>query len=82
MAWIPHCCCSGVGLAATAPIGPLAWEPPYAVGVALETAKKKKKKITQGVPIMAQRLMTPNSIHEDIGLIPGLTQWVKNPVLL
>ena len=31
-------------LAATAPIGPLAWEPPYAVGVALERAKEKRKK--------------------------------------
>ena len=31
-------------LAATAPFGPLAWEPPYAVGAALEKAKKKKKK--------------------------------------
>ena len=30
-------------LAATAPIGPLAWEPPYAVGVAPEKIKKKKK---------------------------------------
>ena len=30
--------------AATAPIGPLAWEPPSAVGVALEKAKKTKKK--------------------------------------
>ena len=30
--------------AATAPIGPVAWEPPYAVGVALEIAKKTKKK--------------------------------------
>ena len=29
-------------LAATAVIGPLAWEPPYAVGVALEKTKKKK----------------------------------------
>ena len=29
--------------AATAPIGPLAWEPPYAVGVALEKTKKRKK---------------------------------------
>ena len=23
----------------------------------------------------------PTSTHEDVGLIPGLTQWVKNPVL-
>ena len=32
-------------LAATAPIQPLAWEPPYATGVALEKTKKTKKKI-------------------------------------
>ena len=31
-------------LAATAPIGPLAWEPPYALGAALKKTKKKKKK--------------------------------------
>ena len=31
-------------LVATAPIGPLSWEPPYAVGVAQEMAKRKKKK--------------------------------------
>ena len=30
--------------AATAPIRPLAWEPPCATGVALEKAKKKKKR--------------------------------------
>ena len=30
--------------AATAPIGPLAWEPPYATGAAPEKAKKQKKK--------------------------------------
>ena len=29
---------------ATAPIGILAWEPPYAVGVALKKQKKKDKK--------------------------------------
>ena len=29
---------------ATAPIGHLAWEPPYAVGVAQELAKRQKKK--------------------------------------
>ena len=30
--------------AATAPIRPLTWEPPYAMGTALEKTKKKKKK--------------------------------------
>ena len=32
---------------ATGPIRPLAWEPPYAEGVALEKTKKKKKKKKQ-----------------------------------
>ena len=31
--------------AAIAPIGLLPWEPPYAAGVALEKAKKEKKKL-------------------------------------
>ena len=31
-------------LADTAPIRPLAWEPPYAMGAAQEIAKKTKKK--------------------------------------
>ena len=30
-------------LAATAPIGPLVWEPPYAEGVALKRQKDQKK---------------------------------------
>ena len=30
--------------AATAPIGPLAWEPPYAAGAALKILKAKKKR--------------------------------------
>ena len=34
-------------LVAPAPIGPLAWEPPYADGAALEKAKKDKNKTKQ-----------------------------------
>ena len=26
-------------------------------------------------------LRTQRSVHEDVGLLPGLTQWVKDPVL-
>ena len=44
--------------AATVPIRPLAWEPPYATSEALEKAKRQKtktNKITIGVPAVAQQ---------------------------
>ena len=34
------------------------------------------------VPFVDQQVKNPTSIHEDVGSIPGLTQWVKDPALL
>ena len=41
-----------------------------------------RRKRMQGVRIVAQQVKKPTSIHVDRGLIPGLIQWVKDPVLL
>ena len=30
---------------------------------------------------MAQRVMNPTNIHEDVDLIPGLVPWVKDLML-
>ena len=35
----------------------------------------------EGVPVVAQWLTNPARNNEVAGLVPGLAQWVKDPVL-
>ena len=42
---------------------------------------KKKKEEENGVPVVAQWLTNSTSKHNVVGLLPGLTQWVKDPAL-
>ena len=44
----------------------------------LATGNKTIKMIKDGIPIVAQWVKNQTSICEDVGLIPGLTQWVKD----
>ena len=63
--------------AAAAPIGPLAWEFPYAKGGALGRKKMGDIKNKIGVPVVAQWLTNPTRSHEVVSSIPGLAQLVR-----
>jgi len=48
---------------ATAPIQPLAWEPPYAAGAAQEMAKRQKKK--RSIILLILKILTKKSIPNN-----------------
>ena len=46
-----------------------------------ESKKFQCKSRIPGVPVVAQRVKNRTNIHEDVDSIPGLAQWVEDPVL-
>ena len=45
------------------------------------TSLKKKKQTRTRVPVVGQQVKNLPSIRADVGSIPGLAQWVKDPGL-
>ena len=39
------------------------------------------KNKNKDIPVVAQQVKNPTSIHEDVGLGPGLPQWLKDLAL-
>ena len=76
--------------AATAPIGPLAWEPSYAVSVALKRQKDKKKKRKKNIlqytcetglnTIWKNKLGQPYSSQETIITLLNIRHFQTYPV--
>ena len=60
---------------ATDPIGPLAWEPPYAVGAALNKPKKKKKKNYQYIPAVLPFAEPSHPRYHFSSTLPGMEGW-------
>ena len=80
-AWIPRCCGCGVGRQLQLWFDPLAWELPHAALAALKRKKKKKNEKWQEF-CCSSAVTNPTSIlGEDVGLISGLTQWIRDLVL-
>ena len=49
------------------------------INEAISTVQKTSKHIYWGVLVVPQQLTNPTRIHEDLGSMPGLAQWVKDP---
>ena len=47
----------------------------------MQVSVSDTKSFHRGVPTVAQQVKNPTSIHEEMDSIPGLTQWLKDPVL-
>ena len=46
-----------------------------------DAVAKSNQHLIGAVTIVAQQVPNLTSIHGDVGSIPGLAQWVKDPVL-
>ena len=65
--------------AATAPIRPLTWEPPYAVGTAQEMAKRPKKKKKKVPPKKTPNKNKQTNKQKQWQFIPRLRLWLQRP---
>ena len=62
--------------------GGTSWSPAGALCMLTAARQQNQKWASSGSSRCGSAVMNPTSIYEDVGWIPGLAQWVKDPVLL